>query len=349
MKKNLKTHLMKEQNTLLFWMLMISLSLLQSCNKNKYRWEAGISAPSYYPAADVRVGFDNAGHGSLTSFNPGWGQTYGAVVGEKWKDAPKEVSIHYNSGAENYTYDGKISLPQEKIRDLFNQYDLDDEDNLGHLVVGMAPGGWIRVWFQISVGFVNEGGKVLQIEVAKAKLNGSYDDTANERYKIKNFENWGKYYTYWQLHGIPYEAWANNEKEYNIVFDFNKPNHREIGFSYISEDGTYFQGRKTLCDTLYHQKIPVQIEQIAWLGKSGNSYCCKVPMPKNYKKYIDQKKLKQVRLKLEIENDDEHATLYLVTNNTKEKILRFRNKIPTEKEIKDVDFAYATEIEYFIP
>lgn len=72
-------------------------------------------------------------------------------------------------------------------------------------------------------------------------------------------------------------------------------------------------------------------------------------MPKNFKKYVDQKKLKEVNLRLEIENDNEHAVLYLVTNNTKEKILRFRNKIPTAEEKKNNDYAYATEVEYFIP
>ena len=172
MKKSLKIRPIKGTLTLLFWTLMISLSLLQSCNKNKYCWEPGISAPSYYPVGGVKVDFGNAGHGSLTNFDNGWGDTYGAVVGEKWKDVPKEVFISYCNATDNLVYEGKVLLPQEKIRDLFNQYNLDNEDNLGHLVLGMAPGGWIRVWFQFSVGFVNEGGKLLQIEVAKAKLKG---------------------------------------------------------------------------------------------------------------------------------------------------------------------------------
>ncbi|SIQ95918.1 DUF2931 family protein [Chryseobacterium sp. RU33C] len=344
MKKILNIRLIKGTPTLLFWMLMISLSLLQSCNKNKYRWEAGISAPSYYPAADVRVGFDNAGNGSLTSFDPGWGQTYGAVVGEKWKDAPKEVSIHYNSGAENYTYDGKISLPQEKIRDLFNEYNLDDEDNLGHLVVGMAPGGWIRVWFQALDKKTDD---YVNIEVAKARLKGSYDDTADVRYKTKNFENWGKYYTYWQLHGIPYEAWAENEKEYNIIFDFNRPNHREVGFSFTSLDGTLEQGIGIY--KKFRRKLPVEFE-LGWRDKAKETfYCSKFTMPKKFKSFVEKRGLNAIIFKLEIDDNDQDATLYLVTNNTKEKILRFRNKIPTAEEKKNNDYAYATEVEYFIP
>ncbi|SIQ95945.1 hypothetical protein [Chryseobacterium sp. RU33C] len=67
MKKSLKIRPIKGTLTLLFWTLMISLSLLQSCNKNKYCWEPGISAPSYYPVGGVKVDFGNAGHGSLTN------------------------------------------------------------------------------------------------------------------------------------------------------------------------------------------------------------------------------------------------------------------------------------------
>ena len=295
-----------------------------------------MSAPKYYLIGDVKIDFGNAGHGSLTNFDSGWGTEYGAVVsGDKDKDIPKEVFIHYSSCAENYTYEGKVSLPQEKILGLFRKYKIND-NNFAHLVVGMAPGGWIRVWFKT----IDE-----QIEVAKSKLKGHYDDNVDDKYKIKNFGNWGYYFSYWQYHGIPYEVWAENEKEYNIIFDFNRPNRQEIGFSYVSSDGTYYQtgGEKV------YQKLPVQFEQIAWLNKTGDSYNCKLPMPKGLKKYIEQKRLKEVRLQLEIEDDGEHAIMYILLNNTKEKIVRFRNKQPTKEESKNVDFAYATEIEYFIP
>lgn len=324
-------------------MILLSL-LLSSCKKTEYSWQPGISAPKYYPVGDIRVNFGNAGNGSNFSIDPGWGKTYGAVVGEKWKSIPKEVYVHYNSGAENYTYEGKILLQQEKIQDLFNKYNLDEGDNLGHLVVGMAPGGWIRVWFQALDEKVND---YVNIEVAKARLKGSYDSTADESYKVKNFENWGKYYVYWQNHGIPYEAWANNEKEYDMYFDFNRPNEREVGFSYTSQDGTFEQGIGIW--KKFHKKLPVEIE-LGWRGKSTDKfYCTKVIMPKGFKNFVEKKSLETVIFKLEIEKDDQHATLYLVFNGTKEKILRFRNKIPTAEEKKNNDYAYATEVEYFIP
>ena len=348
MKRIFKTHLTKEKFICQSLAFMISLSLLFlfSCQKTKFQWEPGISAPKYYLVGDVKIDFGNAGHGSLTNFDPGWGNIYGAVSsGDIYKEAPKEVLIHYASCAENYTYEGKVLLPQERIRSLFEKYNLDKKGNSGNLVVGMAPGGWIRVWFHTLDEKAND---LVNIEVAKAQLKGSYDDTANERYKVKNFENWGKYYTYWQHHGIPYEAWANNEKEYDMYFDFNKPNKREIQFSYISSDGTFYQGEQGDVGIKVHQKLPVQIEQMPWLAKSGSSYCCKVPFPKNFKKYIEQKKIREIKFRLEIEKDDEHAIMYLITNGTKEKIVRFKNKQPTQKEIEEVDYDYATEVEYFI-
>ncbi|MCD0478612.1 DUF2931 family protein [Chryseobacterium sp. LC2016-29] len=337
---------MKDNPIVLNWLCMILFLsiLMSSCQKTKYQWEAGISAPKYYPISDVRVGFENAGNGSLTSLDPGWGQTYGAVVGEKWKNIPKEVSIHYNSGAENYTYEGKVLLPQEKIRDLFNEYNLDDEDNSGHLVVGMAPGGWIRVWFQT---IDHKADDLVNIEVAKVKLRGSYNNTADERYKVKNFENWGKYYSYWQHHGIPYEAWENNEKEYDMYFDFNNPNKRKVEFSYTSQDGTFEQGIGIW--KKFRRKLPLEFE-LGWRDKANETfYCSKFVMPKGLKNFVEKKELNTIVFKLEIDDNDQDATLYLVTNNTKERILQFKNKQPTEEEKKNNEYTYTTEVEYFIP
>lgn len=340
---------MKDSRIIHNWMLMTisltSLFMLFSCQRTKFQWEPGISAPRNYPVAGY-VDFGNAGHGSNTSFQNGWGNTYGAVSsGDIYKEAPKEVYINYYSVVDGKNFEGKVLLPQERIRSLFEKYNLDKEDNLGNLVVGMAPGGWIRVWFQTIDEKAND---LVNIEVAKAQLKGYKDNSVGIGLKTKNFETWGNTYLYWQHHGIPYEAWANNEKEYDMYFDFNKPNKREIQFSYISSDGTFYQGEQGDVEIKVHQKLPVQIEQMPWLAKSGSSYCCKVPFPKNFKKYIEQKKIREIKFRLEIEKDDEHAIMYLITNGTKEKIVRFKNKQPTQKEIEEVDYDYATEVEYFI-
>jgi hypothetical protein len=334
------------------WIRIILISLFViSCGKEKktdevlttkFGWEPGISAPKYYPVGSCFVDFGNAGHSSRMSFDNGWGDKFGSVIsGEKYKDIPSKVDITYNTAVENYTYKGSIQLDREKLLQMFRKYSKQKYDT-AYLVVGMAPGGWIRVWFQTLDQKIDD---YVSVEVAKTQLKGSYDDTSDEHYKVKNLENWGEYYTYWQHHGIPYEAWANNEKEYDIIFDFDKPDYHKIGFSYISADGTFYQrgGERV------HQKLPVQFEPIAWLGKSNTVYECNVAMPKNFKKYIEQKKLKEVRLKIEIENDDEHAVIYLITNDSKEKLMRFKNKMPTPEEKKNNEYSNAAEVEYFIP
>lgn len=347
MKRVFKTRPTKEkfihQSLLLTIISLISLFMLFSCHKTKFQWEPGISAPKYYPVAG-NVNFGNAGHGSNTAFDNGWEDTYGAVSsGDRYKEAPKEVYINYYSVVDSKNFEGIVKLPQEKIRYLFEKYNLDRKYNLGHLVVGMAPGGWIKVWFQTLDEKAND---LVSVEVVKAQLKGFKNDSVGIGLKTKNFKTWGNTYTYWQLHGIPYEAWAENEKEYDIYFDFYTSNHEEVGYGYVSKDGTYYQGIGI--EKKFHQKLPVEIE-FGWIGKMNKSYCCKVTMPKNFQKYLEQKKMKEVSLHLEIEKDDEHAILCLIRNNEKEKIVRFRNKIPTAEEKKNKDYSYATEIEYFIP
>lgn len=84
-------------------------------------WDFGSQVLS---CGGVRVDFGNAGHGSLTNFDNGWGDQYGALSsGERYKEIPKEVFIHYSSCAENYTYQGTVHLPQDKLKALFQKYD----------------------------------------------------------------------------------------------------------------------------------------------------------------------------------------------------------------------------------
>ncbi|WP_449399894.1 hypothetical protein [Chryseobacterium wanjuense] len=94
---------MKDKNMTLNWLLMILISALVSCQKNKkYQWEPGISAPKYYPISESAIDFGNAGNGSRIPFDNGWGDAYGSVIGTRYKEIPTEVFIRYNSSAENY-------------------------------------------------------------------------------------------------------------------------------------------------------------------------------------------------------------------------------------------------------
>ena len=335
--------------------LILILSVLFSCQKTKYQWEPGISAPKYYPVGDVKVNFGNAGYGTLTNFENGWGKEYGGVVsGDKYKEIPKDVFIHYSSAAENYTYEGKVNLPQKKILDLFRKYKINDV-NFAHLVVGMAPGGWVRIWFTT----VDK-----QIEVAKAKLKGHYDTTLGGGFKNKNSQYWRKYKIYWQHHGIPYGAWANNEKEYYYDIKFVTQNkNAKLDRSYVvSADGWYssFYTEKLsedindVSNNGSTGKIPVHLS-VSWQDKSsGMYYDTNIVMPKTLKRLFDEtyqanEKLAYSNFIIELENDKQHAVVYLKTKNKVIKLLRFKGEISSKDKQDFGDYAYAEEIECFIP
>ncbi|GGP06636.1 hypothetical protein GCM10010992_27340 [Cloacibacterium rupense] len=225
---------------------------------------------------------------------------------------------------------------------LFQKY-CKQKSDIAYLTVGMAPGGWIRIWFKARDEKTDD---YVSIEVAKAQLKGSYDDTADERYKVKNFENWGKYYIYWQLHGIPYEAWANNEKEYDMYFDFEKPNPKNevTDPAYSSLDGTYYF--RTPLDSLLKRKLPADLVAV-WKSKNSNVYYdTHVTFPKNFSKLVEERKFKKVIITLKIEDDDQHGILYLTSGNKKEKLLRFKNYPSKDSVLGNSDFT--KEIEYFI-
>lgn len=347
---------MKGNRIVLNWLsLILFLSvLMSSCQKTKYQWEPGISAPKYYPIGG-KISFGNAGNGSNIAFDSGWGKEYGGVVsGSKCKEIPKDVYIDYYSVVDSKDFKGKVFLDQKKILDLFRKYNIND-DNFAHLVVGMAPGGWIRVWFK-TIG--------KQIEVAKAQLKGYKNDKVGLGLKTKDFETWGSYYTYWQHHGIPYEAWANNEKEYYYDIKFVTQNKdAKLDRSYVvSADGWYssFYTEKLsedindVSNNGSKGKIPVHLS-VSWQDKStGTYYDTNIVMPKTLKRLFDEtyqanEKLAYSNFIIELENDKQHAVVYLKTKDKVIKLLRFKGEISSKENQDFGDYAYAREIEYFIP
>lgn len=352
-----------------------------------YNWSANISAPKFYPASYISVDFVKTGAaaGVLTGIDPGWGETIGNfLTGSEYKPVPQEVYIRYSSGENNFIYEGIVQLPKEKIRSIFREQShpkhvtntkkkeiqifnqKEENDNTientfpkvsayFELIVGMAPGGWIRVW-------IRGDGDFDKVQIMKARLKGHYDDTANERYKIKNIDNWGKYYIYWQHHGVPYEAWATNEKEYDYGFKFvSKNKEAKLDRSYVvSSDGWYssFYTEKLLEDINdvskgYEGKIPVHLS-ISWQDKqSGKYYDTNIVMPKSLKKifeetYIADKKYTYSNFIVELENDKKYAIVYLKTRDKTIKLLRFKGKLSSKEKQDFGDYAYATDIEYFI-
>lgn len=334
----------------LLLILTISVTVwLSSCvNKlnNKFWWEAGISAPKYYPVGDAKVDLEYSGNSSLTNFDNGWGDSYGSIVsGNKYKDLPRRATIQYGSAVENLTYQGTIPLPYDTILALFKKYCKDKENDKGYLIVGMAPGGWIRVWAYFST--MENGKHDDEIEIIKAQLKGKEDSTMGDGFRYKKSDYWRKYKTYWKHFGIPYDAWAENEKEYDLYFDFNKPNPNYDVFDvlYSSLDGTVYYN--TMNDKLMkNRKLPADLV-IAWRKKNDTlRYDTHILFPKKMYEKIKAVNPKEIKLSLEIEANNQ-AVLYLQLDKyIKEKILRFKNITAITKFTGDSDFC--KEIEYFI-
>ena len=105
------------------FILLILVFLFSSCNnipKNKFWWEAGISAPKYYLIGGAKVDLEYAGYGTLANIDNGWGDNYGAIGSiEKYKDLPRSAHIEYCSAVDNLIYEGTVALPYDKILALF--------------------------------------------------------------------------------------------------------------------------------------------------------------------------------------------------------------------------------------
>lgn len=342
---------MKLNSQIIILIMSVCFCLISCSNKNKipednFQWEAGISSPKYYPIGGVKVNLEYSANGSLTNFDNGWGYSYsGVVTGDKYKQLPKSAHVEYGSAVDNLIYEGTISLPYDKILELFKKYCKDKEKDSAELIVGMAPGGWIRVWAHFST--MNNGSHIDKIEVAKTQLKGKKDLTINPEFINKTEPYWDKYKTYWQHFGIPLEAWAENEKNYDICFTFDKSNINFIVNSafYSSLDGTvYFN--ITNDEKTKNIKLPADMV-LAWSTKKDTiSYDTHVLMPKNFSKFIESKKTKNIEIILEIEKNGQFGILYVITNNKKEKILRLKNDKRTKQGLGESNIC--NNVEYFI-
>ncbi len=326
----------------------IMLTMNTSCKneptlKNKFWWEAGISAPKYYPIGDSKVDFGNAGNSSTTNFDNGWGEMYGAVVSDKYKTLPKQVEIQYYSAAENLKFEGVVKLPQEKLLELFKSYCKNKETDEGHLVVGMAPGGWIRVWAYFST---MENGYYDNIEIASAQLKGSEDSTIGEGFRWKKDPYWTRYKTYWKHFGTPYEAWAENEKSYTLFLNLNNPNPAyHVASQFSSMDGTvYFGDWRDNPDMI--AKLPADFIISWWKDSDSTSYDTHILMPKNLSTIIERKKINKFEIALEKEDNGVYGILYLIDKTDKEKILRFKNLKSNNHALGESEFC--KNVEYFI-
>jgi hypothetical protein len=96
-----------------------------------------------------------------------------------------------------------------------------------------------------------------------------------------------------------------------------------------------------------NKKLPSDLV-LAWSSKKDTiSYDTHILMPKNFTKFVENKKTKNIEIVLEIEKNGQFGIIYLITNNKKEKILRFKNDKRTKQGLGESNIC--NNVEYFIP
>lgn len=201
---------------------MTSLSFLVNCqpkNKDKFEWNAGISAPKNYIAGGPFVeyfykGKSVAGTSSGVGINPGWGTTSGGYTGgDKFKPIPDSLSVSWRCGSDLVGYKTSFKLPEEKMKEFFekNIKNADGStDSYRTIVTGMAPGGNVSVW-------IKGGNQTVEIIKSKAKKNK--ETNKNDPSSVTLWTSTGSeakdILTYFYLHGIPYDVWEKDEPTYN--------------------------------------------------------------------------------------------------------------------------------------
>lgn len=209
--------------------IFLLLGLLASCQspkeKEEFSWNAGISAPKYYPSAPF-VEYLYQGKsvaGASTGAGNGWGITSGGfTTGNVFKPVPDSVFVRWECGVDHLLYKGGFKLPRKKILELFNKGFINpngEKEEYTVLIAGTAPGGNVTIWMQA-------GSAITEIIRYKAENKGDYKEGSkehqkimNEIYKSKEFIN-SETNIFQYFHGVPYKVWETGEKEYNYDIGF---------------------------------------------------------------------------------------------------------------------------------
>jgi hypothetical protein len=350
--------------------IFLLLGLLISCQspkdkareEEKFRWNAGISAPKYYPSAPF-VEFLYQGKsvaGASTGAGNGWGITSGGFTGgDVFKPVPDSVFVSWKCGVDNLLYKGGFRLPRKKMLALFNKGTTDtytgQNEEYSTLVAGTAPGGNVTIWMK-------SGPIITEIIRFKAENKGIYNEGSkkqqkimDELYRSKEFIN-SETNVYQYFHGVPYKIWETGEKEYNydIVFsnedEFIKYDRRITGYS---KDGSLISSNsdKTSFATLewdkkfdardnskkYKNKFPVHIF-VQRSTKDNKQWCdAEIVLPNNFetvfnKAYIDTKTSKREhynRIIIGLDKEDKDLPylmghIWISGQNKQKEIMRFR-------------------------
>ncbi|MDM1554824.1 MULTISPECIES: DUF2931 family protein [Chryseobacterium] len=221
-----------------------NLLLIISCGpKDKFEWNAGISAPKNYISGGPFVeyfyqGKGVAGTSANVGINTGWGMTSGGYTGgEIFKPVPDSISVSWRCGLDLIEYKVGAKLPREKMLELFKRGKeiRGKKENYSQIVTGMAPGGNVKVWLSGSFG---------SEEIAKIKAKRVGETDKDDPNSVTLWTSTGSeakdILKYAYLHGIPYSAWEKGDKQYKYDLGFSSEEDYKYSITYYSKDGTVY-------------------------------------------------------------------------------------------------------------
>ena len=328
---------------------ILVLLVLAGCSpKDKYEWNAGMSAPKYYGNGGPMVeyfykGKSVAGASANIGFSPGWGVTAGGYSGgDQYKDIPDSVAVSWICATDRIEYRGGVRLPRERMLELFKNgfktvYGM--KTTYTSIVAGMAPGGNATIWLRGSE-------RLTEIIRFKAENNGiwkehdeDYNNYMREVTSSKEYIN-SEASIFQYLHGVPYDIWEKGDKEYDYDIGFSSEEKDVTPYMvFYTKDGTWYQPSKG--DLAFQSidwqewgkfeykennnlikklKLPVQIHFL--FEYKGGNYSTGIILPRDFKKYFENQA--NNRITIGVEKNAETGILWVSGKKGSQKVMRFK-------------------------